>query len=957
LASADHLLSTSPCIGVGSTNYISGTDIDGEGWNTPPSMGCDEFNANTTGSGDLSLEVSRKLVGVNFPLLITPSVLGHCTQSTLSFGDGTILTNRIGKISHDWGISGTYNIVLTAYNAMYPSGLSVTQQVLVVESTQYVSPVGNDANDGLSWATPKKTIQAAVNIASTIYGGTVWVTNGTYLVDSEILITNVIAVQSVNGATDTIIDGGGAHRCFNLGSSACTIRGFTIQHGYSLTDGGGIYCSSRTPIVENCIIKTNSATSDGGGVCNGTANNCTIVNNSAKYGGGMYNGTVNNCTIINNSATSNGGGIFMGTVNNCTIMNNSAEKEGGGICRGMANNCIVWYNRAPEGSNLISTTARYSCSPDVTNGSDGCITNEPVMASTDHLSLSSPCIGAGSFLYCHGTDLDGETWEYPPSMGCDEFNASTIGSLSLSLKTPSLVAVNSSIPIIPSILGPCTQFTISFGDGMVLTNQIGEVSHTWVSEGTYPMILTGYSTTYPSGLSVTQQVLVVEDRQYVSPVGNDANDGLSWATPKKTIQAAINIESTIYGGTVWVTNGTYLVDAEILITNIITLQSANGANDTIIDGAGAHRCFNLGSTACTVRGFTIQNGYSASDGGGIYCSSVVPVVENCIIKTNSAKYGGGMYNGTVNNCTIINNSATSDGGGIYNGIVNNCTIINNSAMFSGGGMYYGTVNNCTIINNSAIFSGGGMCYGTANNCTIINNSASSKGGGIYRGTANNCIVWGNAAPEGNDLRLTTARYSCSPDVTSGVDGNITNAPSFVDQAAENYHLKSDSPCINWGNNSAAKGSVDLDGNPRIVEVYVDMGCYEYQGLIGLGGDQDGNGYLDAWEREHFGGHVNPNENADGDPQSNGEEYITGTDPLDSSEYFYIVSTTNAPNGFSLYFNSVTNRKYQLFTTTNLTENSWVPVLPIRSGVGALDSMSDTNAIPAHKFYQIKVSLP
>jgi len=123
-------------------------------------------------------------------------------------------------------------------------------------------------------------------------------------------------------------------------------------------------------------------------------------------------------------------------------------------------------------------------------------------------------------------------------------------------------------------------------------------------------------------------------------------------------------------------------------------------------------------------------------------------------------------------------------------------------------------------------------------------------------------------------------------------------------------------------------------------------------------DDDNDGLSDSWEILHFGNLLqDANDNPDGDPQSNGEEYITGTDPLDSSDYFYIISTTNALNGFSLYFNSVTNRKYQLFTTTNLTENSWVPVLPIRSGVGALDSMSDTNAIPAHKFYQIKVSLP
>ena len=43
---------------------------------------------------------------------------------------------------------------------------------------------GNDANSGTSWAQAKRTIQAAVDAASS--NDTIWVTNGTYATGSRV---------------------------------------------------------------------------------------------------------------------------------------------------------------------------------------------------------------------------------------------------------------------------------------------------------------------------------------------------------------------------------------------------------------------------------------------------------------------------------------------------------------------------------------------------------------------------------------------------------------------------------------------------------------------------------------------------------------------------------------------------------------------------------------------------
>ena len=59
--------------------------------------------------------------------------------------------------------------------------------------------------------------------------------------------------------------------------------------------------------------------------------------------------------------------------------------------------------------------------------------------------------------------------------------------------------------------------------------------------------------------------------------------------------------------------------------------------------------------------------------------------------------------------------------------------------------------------------------------------------------------------------------------------NIAADPRFVNAAAGNFRLQSNSPCINAGNNAYVTTANDLDGLPRIASGTVDMGAYEYQG--------------------------------------------------------------------------------------------------------------------------------
>jgi len=332
----------------------------------------------------------------------------------------------------------------------------------------------------------------------------------------------------------------------------------------------------------------------------------------------------------------------------------------------------------------------------------------------------------------------------------------------------------------------------------------------------------------------------------------------NWTTAALTIQDAI--DAAIAGDEVVVTNGVYAnggkavygaMTNRVAVDKPLFVHSVNGAAVTVIQGQwipgttngdGAIRCAYL-TNGATLSGFTITHGATRSvngdysrerSGGGVWCEwSFSAVIMNCTIVGNSAAQdAGGVYSGTLTNCTLACNLANSGGGASY-GTLNNCVIVSNTAA-SGGAVYTATLTNCLVTANVAGPYGGyygGTTYGcTMTSCTIVSNSGVAALG-YYAGhsgvssTLNNCIVVGNDG--GNYTMLCNFNYSCTtPDPVYG-SGNITNAPLFVDEAGGNFRLQGGSPCIDTGSDIYASGSTDLDGNPRVVNGTIDMGAYEF----------------------------------------------------------------------------------------------------------------------------------
>jgi hypothetical protein len=294
-------------------------------------------------------------------------------------------------------------------------------------------------------------------------------------------------------------------------------------------------------------------------------------------------------------------------------------------------------------------------------------------------------------------------------------------------------------------------------------------------------------------------------------------------------------------------------------------------------------------------------------GGGVASAGFTySRLERCLLLGNSAINGGGVAGGVgsgvdTEKCVFGGNSASVAGGGVYGAGTHHFAVITNNGAANGGGFYSDDLNSSSSF-DTCLFSGnlvtnrGGATYGATSlyYCTVAGNSAGDQGGGIW-GTPTNhpradySIIYYNSAPlfPNCDTNSIVAS-SCTTPAIGG--NNFANEPAFVNLAAGNYRLSSNSPCINYVYTPALPDPqlVDLDGNPRQAGSGFDLGAYEFQNpksvisylwLQQLGLPTDGSAdYTDP----------------DGDSFNNFSEWRTGTDPFDATSLlrFRSISVVN-----------------------------------------------------------------
>lgn len=130
------------------------------------------------------------------------------------------------------------------------------------------------------------------------------------------------------------------------------------------------------------------------------------------------------------------------------------------------------------------------------------------------------------------------------------------------------------------------------------------------------------------------------------------------------------VDAAAEGDLILVTNGVYSTGGRahlgtnqvgmtrVVVDKPLNLRSSSGPGVTIIRGERASkvRCVYLVNGAI-LSGFTLTNGAAGGSGGGILCESSSAVVTNCILTKNEASScGGGVYSGTLFNCTLTENA-------------------------------------------------------------------------------------------------------------------------------------------------------------------------------------------------------------------------------------------------------------------------------------------------------------
>ncbi len=691
----------------------------------------------------------------------------------------------------------------------------------------------DDSGDGLSWATAKKTLQGALDIA--IPGDEIWVAAGTYYpVQTH---DGSTVADSATSFTFSLIDGiqiyGGfdgtemnfADRDFtinfsilsgNLGSATSyadncmhivyardcgqttRLDGFIFAYGYANvqdtlqasgqeiygTSGAGVYLDNSEMVVANSLFTNNIGIFGASVFCNASSTleieSCNFYDNVSLFGGGIFNRGSLSCYASefgNNTAQYSGGGIYSENANpvvveDCLFDANVVTDYGGGI-----------YN--------LSTDLEVN----------NCI--------FDNHSVAS---GGGGVANISGN----------LTISNSQMRKDTVG-----VKTGHFVFVY-------------------FGAGIYNRNGLITVD-SCVFDSCYAIQGAGI---YSEG---TSSNLDLRASSFTYNHASNKGGAVALSDAPGTLDSCIfEFNSSDEGGGTLFFNGNTQIISNCDFNHNATYGFGTGGVAELVQGATTfeHCNFNDNEAISTLGGairadffhdliienssFDNNNSFQGGSVAAVFCDVQI---ENTTFKNDSAVYGGAVFaalgDQLIQNCIFENNYAKGSGGALYfdqsdGADVINCIGQGNAADTAASFLYsIETITNIiatTLHENDATSGNSSLLFFDASNDVNIHN----------------CIIWDNESTNIDFLNSTvTVTHSIVQDGYAGT-GNLDVSPLFANKLMpkgadsiwrttdDGLILSTCSPAIDAGNNTANPSTNTEDAlfADRIVFGTVDMGAYE-----------------------------------------------------------------------------------------------------------------------------------
>lgn len=676
-----------------------------------------------------------------------------------------------------------------------PFALAALAVGIAFAADYYVSPDGNDENDGLSAETPFRTVDHALSLAGPATN--IYLASGTYETstqygpslagnligrgatrddvilrpagDNRTLRTTATAFVSnltIIGNADWKVDKGGAVEMSGGTIVDCVISNGTAYANGNLS-GGNLYMKDSS-IVSHCDIACGSATNRGGNVYldSGTISGCSIRDGRSSNVGGnlfLYNGTVTNCTVSGGISAGDGGNVRMHggspLMVDCTVSDGTiTSKDKKGANAYLDGSARLVRCRLTGGSNGVGYNSGSVCVYSESAMLDSCLIERSAVGGILYGSKAKVCL---STIVNNGAYGIWNWAQRPRLYGCAIFGNGP--GADWSGDAPTKYADS-------DVRGCAVPQSVAWSGAYPTVIAIDETAFADYVNGDYrpaprsPLIDAGCTDTgcFGGDRDIVGNVRLVKAADIgcyetqTSTIGDmvwvnaGSTPKVPYATPEtglRSVSEAVNVLKSTDGGIVNVAPGTYGISAQITISTNLSVLGCGDAPESVV-----------------------VRQTSEATSGNQYCR-VFEVVGNGAIVANLTMENGSVYRqnggnlritaGMASNCVIRGGTVTAEGKGSAGG----------AGVEIGA---HGLVTHCWITNN--------VCVGTSSD-------ANARGGAVFwpynsKGSLHNSLVAYNVYRPSTDNELGAAGLMLYGGNDAAVIENCTVASNVVEGSVD-----------------------------------------------------------------------------------------------------------------------------------------------------------------------------